>query len=157
MKRALLIILPVMLLCITIIGWVWWEQQSAPYSSPDGLPIITVQLNETQSVQAELANSNATMAKGLMHRKSLEEKAGMWFDFGKATRVSMWMKNTLIPLDMLFVDEKGVVQCIAANTVPHSLEHIICPTQVRYVLEINAGKAAAWNIEAGDVISWEKY
>ena len=85
-----------------------------------------------------------------MHRETLPADAGMLFDFERPRRVSMWMKNTLIPLDMLFIDDAGKVVEIAANTVPHDLTAIGPDAPVRAVLELNGGASAVYGIEAGD-------
>lgn len=87
---------------------------------------------------------------GLMHRQQLDAKHGMLFDFGGAVIARMWMKNTYIPLDMLFIREDGAIANIAFDTVPHSTEVISSEGDVRYVLEINAGISKRLGIKAGD-------
>ena len=99
--------------------------------------------------EVELADTDTERSAGLMFRQDLPQNRAMLFDFGQTRAVSMWMKNTPLPLDMLFVDEKGLVVAIAENTIPQSLDVISSPQPVRYVLEINAGQAAESSIKKG--------
>ncbi len=98
----------------------------------------------------ELALSAEQHAQGLMYRRSLAADAGMLFVYGKEWPVSMWMKNTFIPLDMLFIAADGRIVDIVERTVPHSLEAISPGRPVAAVLEVNGGTAARLGIRAGD-------
>ncbi|WP_018996228.1 DUF192 domain-containing protein [Hirschia maritima] len=100
----------------------------------------------------EIADSPAETAQGLMFRESMAEDAGMLFDFGAPREPAMWMKNTLIPLDMLFMDENGVVVAIARNAQPHSERRISPGMAVKSVLELNGGAAGKYGIEPGDIV-----
>ncbi len=102
------------------------------------------------SIEVEIADTPQSREIGLMNRDELADGTGMLFDFHDSRPVSMWMKNTLIPLDMLFIDKSGTVVRIARNARPHSLEVIPSGKPVRYVLEINGGAAAAYGAKAGD-------
>jgi uncharacterized membrane protein (UPF0127 family) len=85
-----------------------------------------------------------------MHRKDLAPNAGMLFDFGRTAPVSMWMRNTYIPLDMLFISEDGEIINIAHDAVPHSEAILASDGPVRAVLEIPAGTTRLLGIKAGD-------
>ncbi|MCS0496437.1 DUF192 domain-containing protein [Ancylobacter sp. MQZ15Z-1] len=100
--------------------------------------------------KVELAENAAERAKGLMYRTELAPDAGMLFDFGVQQPVYMWMKNTYIPLDMVFIRADGRVASIAANTVPLSTQTISSQVPVSAVLELPAGTAKARGIEVGD-------
>jgi uncharacterized membrane protein (UPF0127 family) len=102
--------------------------------------------------KVELANTPESRNQGLMHRRSMPTDAGMLFDFGVEGRVSMWMKNTLIPLDMLFIDSNGKIVNIAERTVPHSLESVPAAKPIRFVLELNGGTASRLGIRPGDQV-----
>jgi len=104
---------------------------------------------ERHVFQVEWAGTAAEREHGLMFRAELDADAGMIFDFGVARTVMMWMKNTPLSLDMLFIDEEGVVSRIAERTVPYSEDIIASPGPVRYVLEINGGRSAALGIVPG--------
>jgi uncharacterized membrane protein (UPF0127 family) len=99
----------------------------------------------------ELALTTAQHQQGLMFRREMARDAGMLFDFGpRLRRASMWMKNTYIPLDMLFIKPDGLIESIAERTTPHSLDAISSRGKVRYVLEVNGGTAARLGISPGD-------
>jgi hypothetical protein len=98
----------------------------------------------------ELATSPAQMMQGLMFRQSLAPDAGMLFDYQTPSMASMWMKNTLIPLDMLFVDATGHIVNIHERAVPGSLDAIAAAAPVRAVIELNGGTAERLGIRPGD-------
>jgi len=98
----------------------------------------------------EVATTPGQMEQGLMFRHSLAADAGMIFDYGVPSMGAMWMKNTLIPLDMLFVDQQGRVINIHERAVPGSLEPIAAAAPARAVIELNGGTAARLGIKPGD-------
>lgn len=98
----------------------------------------------------EMAVEPQQRALGLMFRQKLAADAGMLFDFQAEQDIVMWMKNTFIPLDMLFIRGDGTIHHIAERTVPHSLETVGSRGKVRAVLEINGGTAARLGIRPGD-------
>lgn len=98
----------------------------------------------------ELASDDAARSTGLMHRSSMDRRSGMLFRFDDTRPVAMWMKNTFIPLDMIFANEAGVVTHIHRGAVPQSTDIISSQGPVRYVLEINAGEADETGIKPGD-------
>lgn len=100
----------------------------------------------------EVADTEAGRAQGLMHRARLRARSGMLFDFGRETGIRMWMKNTLIPLDMVFAGDDGGIRHIAADTVPYSESLIASREPARYVLEINGGEAQRLGIAVGDTL-----
>jgi len=100
----------------------------------------------------EIADTNEQRQRGLMYRKEMADDAGMIFDFGTSKRVQMWMENTVLPLDMLFIDRAGTIRGIKQNAVPFSRDIIDSVTDVKYVLELNAGAAAKLGIKSGDTV-----
>jgi len=113
------------------------------------LSIIT-QGGQRQTFRVEVARNDADRAQGLMFRRSMPADQGMLFDFGRVEPVSMWMQNTYLPLDMLFIRADGTIARIAANTEPLSTRTISSGEPVLSVLELNAGTAARLGIKAGD-------
>lgn len=103
-----------------------------------------------QKFSIELALSDAQMEQGLMFRRKLAPDAGMLFVFKTPSKASMWMKNTYIPLDMLFIDPEGRVINIAERRVPQSLDTIGAAAPARAVLELNGGTAQRLGIKPGD-------
>ncbi|MET0528506.1 MAG: DUF192 domain-containing protein [Microvirga sp.] len=113
---------------------------------------ILSQGGQRHSFQVEVARNDADRAQGLMYRRSMPANQGMLFDFGRVEPVSMWMQNTYLPLDMLFVRQDGTIARIAANTEPLSTRTIPSGEPVLAVLELNAGTAARLGIKPGDRI-----
>ncbi|MFG1349649.1 DUF192 domain-containing protein [Xanthobacter autotrophicus] len=103
--------------------------------------------------EVEVARTDEQRTNGLMYRKSLGERAGMLFDFKVDQPVYMWMKNTYIPLDMLFIRADGSIARIAAMTTPLSTQTISSGEPVRAVLEIAGGQARKLGIAAGDRVA----
>ena len=103
----------------------------------------------------EVADTPTTRQRGLMERRHLDADAGMLFDYGKPRQIHMWMKNTFIPLDMVFIDQSGMVTGVRANTTPLSTAVISSPGPVLGVLELNAGIAKRLSIGMGDRIIHE--
>ena len=97
-----------------------------------------------------VADNDAERARGLMYRRSMADNSGMLFDFGNERDITMWMRNTYISLDMLFIDANGRIGHIAANTTPLSDTVISSRIKAQFVLEINAGIARRQGIEVGD-------
>jgi len=100
----------------------------------------------------ELADDAESRATGLMHRESLPRSAGMLFVYPESRRVGFWMKNTLIPLDMIFIDATGTVTFVHANAQPHDESPVIGPDDTRAVLEVNGGISARLGIAPGSEI-----
>jgi hypothetical protein len=103
--------------------------------------------------EIELAGTDAQRAKGLMFRRDLGERRGMLFDFKVDQLVAMWMKNTFIPLDMLFIRADGTIAKIAAMTTPLSEQTISSGEPVRAVLEIAGGASRRLGIAPGDKVA----
>ena len=102
--------------------------------------------------KVEVADTDDTREKGLMFRKSIAPDRGMLFDFHTPQQVAFWMKNTLIPLDMLFIDADGRVALITRHATPLSETPIPSGGPVLGVLEIAGDRAAALDIEPGDKV-----
>jgi uncharacterized membrane protein (UPF0127 family) len=105
---------------------------------------------KTQVLAVELAATPDQLTQGLMYRTRMEANTGMLFDFGKPRPVSMWMKNTLIPLDMIFIAADGRITGIHERAIPQSLAVISSPGAVKSVLELNGGAAQRLGLAVGD-------
>jgi len=97
----------------------------------------------------EVASDDASRERGLMFRTHMDKNAGMLFEFPGDQPESFWMKNTILPLDLLFIKRDGTISSISANAKPYSLDTINSVEPVRAVLELNAGRAAALGIHPG--------
>ena len=97
-----------------------------------------------------VADDNDERSQGLMHVEKMAQSAGMLFIYERPQTVRFWMKNTLIPLDMIFADETGTVQKVHENAEPLSERLIPGGRDIQYVLEVNGGVAARFGIGPGD-------
>jgi uncharacterized protein len=121
---------------------------SARAASVQQLEIVTK--NGVQVFSVEMATTEQEKETGLMYRKELPDGKGMLFDFSPEQQVSMWMKNTYIPLDMIFIRADGRILRIAENTEPLSTKIIPSGGPAKGVLEVIAGTAKKYGIEPGD-------
>jgi uncharacterized protein len=114
---------------------------------------IETRLGARHVFSLEVASTPQQLEQGLMYRTELESMTGMLFLFPmELPDVSFWMKNTLIPLDMLFVQSDGVIKKVHANAQPQDLTPISSGGPVRAVIELAGGRAAALNIQPGDKV-----
>jgi hypothetical protein len=102
--------------------------------------------------EVDMALNDIERARGLMFREKLGPYEGMLFDFHQEQPVSFWMKNTLIPLDMVFIAADGTIRHIHSNAVPLSTDAVPSKFPVRGVLEINGGSAKLLGIKPGDKV-----
>ena len=100
--------------------------------------------------KVEIAKTPREQKIGLMYRTKLDQNAGMLFDYGVLTKIQMWMKNTFIPLDMIFINNQGIIESFHERAVPKSLKIISSKGRVRAVLEVNAGTISRLKIKVGD-------
>ena len=119
---------------------------AAPALAQD-LPVVQLSAG-MHSIRAEVAADFSTRMRGLMHRASLPANSGMLFIFDERSIHCMWMKNTLIPLSVAFLDDAGTVINIA-DMQPHSEQSHCAARQARYALEMNRGWFAARGVKPG--------
>ena len=101
----------------------------------------------------KVASTSTELNNGLMFIKDLDDNTGMLFVFPNETRnLSFWMKNTYIPLDLIFINSCGVIVYTYSNAQPFSLNGISCPYLAKYVIETKAGTVDRYNIESGDKV-----
>ncbi len=103
----------------------------------------------------EIAGTNAERAKGLMFRRFLPKNSGMIFLYDKPQVIGMWMRNTYIPLDMVFIAADGTVHRVATHTDPFSTKIVSSEGAVTAVLELNAGEAERIELKPGDCVVFE--
>jgi uncharacterized membrane protein (UPF0127 family) len=113
-------------------------------------PLAVVTAAGRHDFKVEVARNDAERAQGLMYRRSLAPDRGMLFDFGRVEPVSMWMQNTYIPLDMLFIRPDGTIARIATNAEPLSTRTIPSGEPVLAVLELAGGTASRIGAKPGD-------
>ena len=135
----------------------WLLALAAPAGAQQGLThfehdriILRTDAGQEHTFDVELALTPQQQSQGLMFRPNLAREAGMLFIYRPPRRVNMWMRNTRIPLDMLFVAANGEIVRIEERTVPFSRTNISSRSAVRAVLEVNGGTAARLGIRPGD-------
>ena len=121
----------------------------------DTIPLTIKSAKAEHRYNIEIARTQEEHERGLMFRKSLPADGGMIFPMVPARMASFWMKNTEIPLDMIFIRADGMIARIEAETIPYSLEPVQAMEPVSAVLEIAGGKAAELGIAAGDRVIWD--
>jgi uncharacterized membrane protein (UPF0127 family) len=122
-----------------------------------GLPVIPLTVDHAGKAHAfkvELARTSEEQAMGLMFRTEMGADEGMIFPMDPPRRAAFWMKNTVIPLDIIYVGTDHRILNIAANAQPYSEEAIYSAGKVSGVLELNGGRAAQLGIEPGDIVKW---
>jgi uncharacterized membrane protein (UPF0127 family) len=135
-----------------LVACVFAAEITAPQPTLPQAPLVIETAKGPQRFTVEMATTGAQQERGLMFRKTLAPNAGMLFDFVGEDEHSFWMKNTLIPLDMLFIKKDGTVARISVNAKPLSEDSIPSYEPVRAVLEIPGGRAAELGLKAGDKV-----
>jgi len=139
------------------------EPAPAPAPAPEGVAKVTFRTTplviETaagpQRLTVEVAETPEQRERGLMYREAMAADAGMIFNYHQDQRISMWMENTILPLDMVFIRADGTVYGIAIGAVPFSRDLISSGEPVRAVLEVNAGTVDRLGIKPGDKVRHE--
>ena len=119
---------------------------------------LNIRFNQNQTkIKVELAETFEDRKKGLMFRKDLDPGSGMLFVYGSPRTVNFWMKNTQIPLDIAFADQRGIITRVVKNAVPYSLDLISGGKNIQYVVEVNAGDSTKLNLFEGAQLQHEKF
>ena len=131
-------------------------ENTAPASTfvKEGEVVFWKEGKKLKKIDVEIAENEAETAKGLMFRSYIPDSVGMLFIFNKSEPQSFWMRNTSIPLDIIYIDENKKIVSIAKNTKPFSEEGIPSNGNAQYVVEVNAGFTERNNIQPGDAISF---
>jgi uncharacterized membrane protein (UPF0127 family) len=131
----------------------WFVVLVAVSAHGEGLDALKIATSTGEhSFQVEIAQDDATRERGLMDRRYMAADHGMLFEFDRDAPASFWMKNTYIPLDMIFIARSGLVTHIVANAEPLSERVIPSGGPCAAVLELNGGTAAAIGLKVGDKI-----
>lgn len=130
-------------------------------SSPAGMPVIAVKIVNSAAAEftfaTEVATTTEQQATGLMNRESMEDDEAMLFVYAEERELAFWMKNTLIPLDMIFVDAQKRIVDINKNAEPLSLIPYISAAPAKYVLEVVGGLCDENGIGVGDLVVFAGY
>lgn len=126
-------------------------------TSPAGLDQVTLCLTSgknTRSFTVEMARTSQQQSTGMMFRQSVADDHGMLFPFPQPKMASFWMKNTPLPLDIIFIRANGTIESIGENAVPLSEEEVTSGEPVAAVLELRGGLTSELGITAGDKVDW---
>ncbi len=123
--------------------------------APGARVVVETSSGARHAVRVELARTDAERARGLMWRERLDPDAGMLFLFEETAPHGFWMKNTLIPLDMIFIADDGRIVGIVESAAPQTTTLRETGAPSRYVLEVNGGWTAARGVRAGDRVRFE--
>ena len=118
------------------------------------IPLVITTANRTHRFTVEVAATPAEQATGMMFRRSVAPNRGMLFPYSPPQTVGFWMRNTFIPLDMIFIRADGSIARIA-TAVQHSLDSVSSYEPVVAVLEIGGGRAAELGISEGDRVAYK--
>ncbi|KKC27378.1 DUF192 domain-containing protein [Sphingomonas sp. SRS2] len=159
MMRAVRLLGVIALASLAVAGCGPTAARPTQSAEQDGVRLVPLEVRTAKGVvryKVEVAATAQEQSRGLMYRTSLPDHGGMIFPMTPPRPASFWMKNTYIPLDLIFIRPDGTIARIAANAVPEKLDPIESGEPVAAVLEIIGGGAAAAGIAEGDMVSWPK-
>ncbi|MDT0689459.1 DUF192 domain-containing protein [Salegentibacter sp. F188] len=129
------------------------ETEPIVFTKEAELYLLKAEGDTVQKLDIEIADNDYERETGLMYRESMEENQGMLFVYNTETPRSFYMKNTYIPLDLIFYDRDSTAVSFQENAEPLNEDNLPSGEATQYILEINAGLVEKWNIEAGDKFS----
>jgi hypothetical protein len=131
--------------------------QTGPAFTKQGELVFTSKAGDVKAkIDIEIAETDEQRQQGLMHRAELGERQGMLFLFSSETLLSFWMKDTIVSLDMIFVNDGMEIVTIHRDTIPYSEQSYVSTKKSRYVVEVNAGFTKKIGITVGDKVFWQR-
>lgn len=153
----------IFLLCLSVLAIACDTKKDTPvkkqeivFTKNGELTLFKSSGKEITTIAIEIADTDYKRELGLMHRNSMEEQQGMLFIFPHDFPRSFYMKNTYIPLDLIFIDSNNKIVSFRENAIPLDESSLTSEVPAKYVLEVNAGLAEKWLLEVGDHISFSK-
>lgn len=155
-KKVFIVIIPVVLLVFIYFFYIkkstnepeWVKEGEVTFLSKDSC-------QQLGRIDVEVAMNPTERSQGLMYRTQMDEDKGMLFIFERDEMQSFWMKNTIIPLDVLFINSKGVINTIHHNTVPYSERSLPSKGKSQFVVEVNGGYCSKHGVKEGDLIEYK--
>ncbi|MGB3723734.1 MAG: DUF192 domain-containing protein [Pacificimonas sp.] len=155
-RSVLAVISAALLFAFLLTGCAPSAENAASQRDTEGrIPLSIVTDSGTHNYRVELAITGQEQARGLMFRQEMAADHGMLFPFAPARPASFWMRNTYIPLDMIFISPDGTIESVAADTVPLTEQSYSSQGAVAAILELNGGEAARIGAKAGDAVTYE--
>lgn len=149
------VVMGILVVCLYMVSLPAFSLQDVVF--PKSYVVIETQSGARHKFNIELADTDPLRQRGLMYRNEMAPDAGMLFTYRRDRVISMWMANTYLSLDMLFIDSDGRISRIAENTIPLSRETVSSRARARGVLELNAGTARRLGITVGDRVIHERF
>jgi uncharacterized membrane protein (UPF0127 family) len=154
----------VVAIIVVFVGWQYIQKESGPkpltrltqFKHHGDLAFVSPAGDTVKTIQIEIVDDMNMIAAGLMYRKHLEDNQGMLFIMPNEEIQTFWMKNTPIPLDMIFATSDGEIATIHPRTTPYSLESVQSTVPTKYVLEVRGGFAEEYGILEGQRIEWTR-
>ncbi len=145
----------ILMFCASLEAWAMGDKPAGEPLPPQEKHALTINSKNGTShrFEVEIANTPTTRSIGMMYRQDMPKNTGMLFIFDQEQQATMWMKNTFLPLDMLFIRNDGTIIHIHRNATPHSTERISSPAPVIAVLELFGGVTQTLGINTGDRVS----
>ncbi len=132
-----------------------YERPEPQFKKDGTLSIISKQKGvPTKELDIEIVQKTKDVQQGLMYRKSMDENRGMLFLMEREEPQSFWMKNTHIPLDIIFINSEKEIVSIGRNTIPYSKAPVPSNVPAKYVLEVNADYCKKFNVQVGDKVAF---
>jgi uncharacterized protein len=131
------------------------EARSTSEAGLDQVELCIKSGEKTRAFTVEVAATSQQQTRGLMYRTELADNMGMIFPFVQTRMASFWMKNTVIPLDIIFIREDGTIENIAENAIPYSTDPVGSTAPVAAVLELRGGLTGELGIAPGDKVRWK--
>lgn len=173
-STSVIAVVGTVVLILALIGVLTYQPSRTPVSTPPPttqanqpsayefvkqgeLRFMTAKQTFITAIDVELSQDDTDRQLGLMYRDKMAENQGMLFVFEDETIRSFWMKNTVLSLDMLFVDAKNEIVTIHKSTTPYSEESYSSTKPAKYVVEVNGGFTDKHKIAVGDRISWRQF
>lgn len=133
------------------------ETYDPPFTKEGELEILDGTSGKTiKNLSIEIADNEKEITQGMMYRSSMLDTLGMLFIFDQPMVHTFWMKNTKIPLDIIFIDDQQKVVTIKRNTTPYSEKEIPSEKEVLYVLEVNGGFSDKYGVKVGDLVRFTR-
>tara|TARA_Y100000815_G_scaffold56779_1_gene46046 strand:+ start:2238 stop:2720 length:483 start_codon:yes stop_codon:yes gene_type:complete len=132
------------------------KEDAIAFTQEGTLKITKPDSTVAASLKIEIAETDYETETGLMYRKGMAENEGMLFIFDEIQERYFYMKNTNIPLDIIYIKADKTIGSIAKNAKPLNEESLPSGLPIQFVLEVNAGLSDKWNLQPGDSVSWER-
>lgn len=155
-KKALIALIPVVVFIAIYFLYIKKSSNEPEWVKEGEVTFVSKDTRQKLAkIDVEVAINPPERQQGLMYRSKMDEDKGMLFIFERDDMQSFWMKNTIIPLDIMFIDSKGVINTIHKNTVPFSERSLPSKSRSQFVVEVNGGYSDRHGIKEGDLIEYK--